>query len=603
MKFRYDINGLRAIAVIAVVLFHFNANWVMGGFAGVDVFFVISGYLMTGIIFSGLDLGEFSLWKFYVSRAKRIIPPLAVLCFVLLLFGLCSLTLLDFQTLSKHVASSLLFISNLIFWREAGYFDVASNEKWLLHTWSLSVEWQFYIIYPMVLLGLKKVLSVKWLKRLVVIGVIISFLFSLIFTTKWPDFSYYALPTRAWEMMFGGLAFLFPLNLTRMNGKAIEVLGIFIIASSFFLVSESIAWPGYAALFPVLGTYLVIVSNQQKSVLTNNRISQSLGKWSYSIYLWHWPLVVYGSKYNNEYWPFFGVLLSILLGYISFRFIESRKVLHVSSWKVLYLASFFLAFFSVYTYQVYQKQHNYTFDKKHFDSQVWQFTNSFKEVTSFEKTKILILGDSQGADITRIFREIPYVNMVSKSTWTECGIPFVDEINRDSFLRSELSKQNKLNLLSGCSQQMEVIASFLAQNKPDKIFVAYIWRDNRKFQDFITTLKSITDAEIVVFGRKDFLVKNSYEIIEDSGKYQGVVSDEINNNVIAMNDDIKSISIKSKVDFFDFKDLFCDFNRGKQQCIAEIDGIPIFYDKAHFTIDSIPQIAEKYKKYFDAIIY
>lgn len=603
MKFRYDINGLRAIAVIAVALFHFNANWLTGGFAGVDVFFVISGYLMTGIIFSGLELGNFNLWQFYVRRARRIIPALAVLCIVLLLFGLCYLTLLDFQMLGKHVASSLLFVSNFVFWREAGYFDVTSTEKWLLHTWSLAVEWQFYIIYPMILLGLKNILSLKWLKFLVVFVTVISFFFSLILTTKWPDFSYYVLPTRAWEMMFGGLAFIYPLNLTRKVGKAIEISGVFVIIFSLFLVSETTAWPGYAALFPVLGTYLVILSNQQESVLTNNRISQSLGKWSYSIYLWHWPLVVYGSKYSNEYWPYVGMLLSIVLGYISFRFIESRRTLNVIRWKVLYSVSLSLALFSLYTYQVYQKHHKYTFDKEYFDSQVWQFTNSFKEIASFEKTKTLILGDSQGADITRIFKEFPSVNMVSKSTFTECGIPFVEENKRDLFLRSQLSKQRKLNLLGACNQQMEMIENFLTKNRPDKIFVAYVWRDKEEFQNFISALKSITDAEIVVFGEKGILMDNSYKILERSREDQDVVSAKIDDKVIAMNDDIRSISVKNEVDFFDFKDLFCGLNKEKLECIADIDGVPIFYDQRHFTIDSIPQIAKKYKKQFDAIIY
>ena len=148
-SFRQDINGLRAIAVIAVVLFHFNASWMPGGFAGVDVFFVISGFLMTGIIFRGIEQENFSILKFYVARANRIIPALAVLCLVLLVFGWFYLTPLDYKALGKHAASSVAFLSNIIYWRESGYFDAASHEKWLLHTWSLSVEWQFYILYPL----------------------------------------------------------------------------------------------------------------------------------------------------------------------------------------------------------------------------------------------------------------------------------------------------------------------------------------------------------------------------------------------------------------------------------------------------------------------
>ncbi|RXU20280.1 acyltransferase family protein, partial [Pseudomonas syringae] len=139
MDFRKDINGLRAIAVIAVLLFHFHPDWLPGGFAGVDVFFVISGYLITGIILRGLRSGKFRLAAFYRSRAKRIVPALAVLCFALLLLGWFALLPLDYSALGTHVASSLGFVSNFVYWREAGYFTASAHEKWLLHTWSLSV--------------------------------------------------------------------------------------------------------------------------------------------------------------------------------------------------------------------------------------------------------------------------------------------------------------------------------------------------------------------------------------------------------------------------------------------------------------------------------
>ncbi|MEF1337667.1 acyltransferase, partial [Vibrio rotiferianus] len=141
MNFRSDINGLRAIAVISVVLFHFNPEILPGGFAGVDVFFVISGFLMTSIIFRGLENSNLSIVNFYISRANRIIPALAILCLVIMIFGWFYLTPLDFKTLGKHVSGSIRFISNSMYLKESGYFDVSANSKWLLHTWSLSVEW------------------------------------------------------------------------------------------------------------------------------------------------------------------------------------------------------------------------------------------------------------------------------------------------------------------------------------------------------------------------------------------------------------------------------------------------------------------------------
>lgn len=332
MNFRYDLNGLRAIAVIAVVLFHFNPAWVPGGFAGVDVFFVISGFLMTGIIFRGLENDNFNLFKFYVARANRIIPALAVLCLVLLVFGWFYITPLDYRALGKHVASSMGFLSNVIYWRESGYFDAASHEKWLLHTWSLSVEWQFYILYPIVLVALNKFLSLENLKRLIVIGTVLGFCLSVIVTMKWPNPAYYLLPTRAWEMMMGGVAFLYPWNVSESKRKLLEISGLFLIFGSYAFVSSGVPWPGHFSLIPVLGSYLMIVSNRQSSVITNNKVFQYLGKWSYSIYLWHWPVVVLGYYFDFQNWALYGLPLSLALGFLSFNLIERYKFHTYMQW-------------------------------------------------------------------------------------------------------------------------------------------------------------------------------------------------------------------------------------------------------------------------------
>jgi len=322
-KFRKDINGLRAIAVIAVVIFHFNADWLPGGFAGVDVFFVISGFLMTSIIFRGLEQGNFSILKFYVSRANRIIPALAILCLVLIVFGWFYLTPLDYQLLGKHVSSSIGFISNIVYWSESGYFDASSNEKWLLHTWSLSVEWQFYIIFPAVLVVLSKFLFFKTIKALVLFGTVLGFIFCVFATYKWPDPAYYLLPTRAWEMMIGGVVYFYPITLRGKSKKLLELLGLSLIISSYVFISKENLWPGYLAIIPVLGAVLIILAHQNDSIVTGNPIFQKLGTWSYSIYLWHWPIVVSIYYFDLPFeFIYFGFILSILFGFLSYRFIE-----------------------------------------------------------------------------------------------------------------------------------------------------------------------------------------------------------------------------------------------------------------------------------------
>ncbi|EJE4534142.1 acyltransferase [Vibrio parahaemolyticus] len=323
MEFRKDINGLRAIAVLAVVLFHFNPELLPGGFAGVDVFFVISGFLMTGIIFRGLESNSFSILRFYLARANRIIPALSALCFFLLIVGWFYITPLDYKDLSQHIASSMSFVSNITYWLESGYFDADSHEKWLLHTWSLSVEWQFYIIYPLVLVVMKKFMSHRTMKFTILIGALIGFIFCMFATFKWPSASFFLLPTRAWEMMMGGVAYLFPVNLNKNNKVKLEAVGFSLILASYIFLSKDDLWPGYLSLLPVLGAFFIIQSQRNDSLLTSNVISQKLGLWSYSIYLWHWPIVVAFNYLLIKNYPL-GILLSLFVGYISYRLIENR---------------------------------------------------------------------------------------------------------------------------------------------------------------------------------------------------------------------------------------------------------------------------------------
>lgn len=326
MQFRKDINGLRALAVIAVVVFHFNASWMPGGFAGVDVFFVISGFLMTGIIFRGMEQANFSILKFYVARANRIIPALAVLCFVILLIGWFYLTPYEYESLGKHVASSMGFISNITYWKESGYFDVASHEKWLLHTWSLSTEWQFYILYPLILVVMRKIMPLKAIKIALLVGTILGFIFCIVATKLVPGGAYYLLPTRAWEMMIGGVAFLYPFTLSQQHKKWLEWFGLALIIASYFLITQDIAWPGYLAIFPVLGAFLVIQAQRNNSVVTSNIIFQKLGTWSYSIYLWHWPLAVavYTLSLSSVF-NYIAIALSVLLGFLSHKYVEQIR--------------------------------------------------------------------------------------------------------------------------------------------------------------------------------------------------------------------------------------------------------------------------------------
>jgi len=344
--FRSDINGLRAWAVVAVVLYHFGVPGIQGGFVGVDVFFVISGFLMTGIIVNGLERSlwggkSFSLLDFYLARARRIVPALAVLCAVLLVLAWFVLPVADYRQLGIHVAFALAFLSNLKFWHEAGYFDVASHEKWLLHTWSLSAEWQFYLILPLVLMLLWRL----WPSRRAVVvcllvGFFASFAFSIFLTSREPAAAFYLLPTRAWEMFAGGLVFMLAdrLKLGDVMCRILELIGFALILRSIAFSDPGMQWPGWRALLPVVGAMLVLSAARTGSLWTGTSVAQWLGNASYSIYLWHWPVVVglaYADLLDEPAAMVVGLLASCLLGHLSCRWVEhsSRQRLAAWSWK------------------------------------------------------------------------------------------------------------------------------------------------------------------------------------------------------------------------------------------------------------------------------
>lgn len=326
-SFRLDINGLRAWAVVSVVLYHFGVPGFTGGFIGVDVFFVISGFLMTKIIISGVENNNFSLLSFYLSRCKRIIPALLFLCVLLMAFGWFLLATPDYLMLGYHSFTAILFISNFKFWLESGYFDVESHEKWLLHTWSLSVEWQFYILLPILIMVSYRYFGIMGTKiTLSAIGVA-SLALSIIGAHYWPYMSFYLLPMRAWEMLAGGFVWWMTRKIN-IAGKAsfiFVLLGFFIILISILLFDSTSIWPGSNALIPVIGTMLVLAGNNQKSIFTSTTFAQKVGERSYSIYLWHWPVVVfltYCGLEESSIWIVVGLLITGVIGWCSYKFIE-----------------------------------------------------------------------------------------------------------------------------------------------------------------------------------------------------------------------------------------------------------------------------------------
>jgi peptidoglycan/LPS O-acetylase OafA/YrhL len=326
--FRYDINGLRAWAVLPVVLYHFGIPGFHGGFVGVDVFFVISGFLMTGIVTSALERGRFSPLGFYLARAARIVPALLVVCLALLALGWFWLVAIEYRTLDLQIATAVMFFSNLLFWKSAGYFDTASHEKWLLHTWSLSVEWQFYLLLPLLV-----VLAWRWQReaglRTVLAGAALaSFGWSIYASSRWPDAAFYLLPARGWELLIGGLVWLYGRRreIPASLAVVLESAGLALIVLAAVSFDATLRWPGGLAAVPVLGAALVIAAARQRSPFTGNGVAQWLGSRSYSIYLWHWPasvLLVYAGLQHDPVGIVCGVAASLMLGEASYQLVET----------------------------------------------------------------------------------------------------------------------------------------------------------------------------------------------------------------------------------------------------------------------------------------
>ena len=309
IHYRADIDGLRALAVLSVVLFHAFPRWLAGGYVGVDVFFVISGYLISSILFTSLQKGTFSFVDFYSKRARRIFPALITVLFFVCLFGWYVLTPDEFSALGKHIAAGSGFVSNIALWLETGYFDTSADVKPLLHLWSLGVEEQFYIIWPFLLfvaaryrLNFLHVCVVLWLG---------SFLVNIAGIGQYASSVFYWPITRFWELLSGATLAYFSVfkerrdvgdwfantEIARMARAIFPYIGLILLVGAIIGLDKSRAFPGWWAVIPVLGTGMIIAAGPNtfvNRVLLGNRLMVGIGLISYPVYLWHTPMLAFG---------------------------------------------------------------------------------------------------------------------------------------------------------------------------------------------------------------------------------------------------------------------------------------------------------------------
>jgi peptidoglycan/LPS O-acetylase OafA/YrhL len=340
-RYRPDIDGLRALAVLAVVAYHVFPALAPGGFVGVDVFFVISGFLISTIIFKSLASGKFSFLEFYAHRVRRIFPALILVMAVCLFFGWNTLLANEFIYLGKHIAASAGFVQNLLLWGETGYFDIASELKPLNHLWSLAIEEQFYLVFPLLLWCAWRA-GLNLLAAVALIG-ILSFAANLYGAYHDPIGTFFSLQTRAWELMVGAVAGWLALygirayetlrpqgsSLAFWPNSVLSCVGLLLILIAIFGLDKTVPYPGVLALLPVLGAALLLLSGHMawtNRIILSNRVPVFVGLISYPLYLWHWPLLSYLTIVDGGqpslYQRTIVAVLSLVLAWLTYQFVE-----------------------------------------------------------------------------------------------------------------------------------------------------------------------------------------------------------------------------------------------------------------------------------------
>ncbi len=612
-KYRADIDGLRAIAVIAVILYHFKIPFFDGGFVGVDIFFVISGYLITKNIVSLIDSGKFSFSDFYFRRVRRLIPALLVVVLSTFVASLFFLSPNDMSSFAGSVVYALIGFSNIFFWMQSGYFDSFASLKPILHTWSLGVELQFYILWPLLLWIVCK----NWpnhSKRVLFVSAFIAIFtaLSVYYSYKDSTAAFFLTPFRMHEFAIGALI-SFKKDITpKKTSLTIYSIGLALVLYSIFSfrVGE-IVFPGYMALIPCIGSAMMIFADTKTlpSLVTNNKISAHIGEISYSLYLVHWPVFVIGS-YAFVFPPTplqtaSLIITTVVLSYCLYFGVEKRFRSPVNA--KLSGPSFSLsctAFGMVVTVFAascwgdggwewrlpaeIRKVNN--IDESLTKGYTWLVQQKLDAKQGFDKNdkreKLLIIGDSQSADIVNALNEagtLERYDVVARTVGNVCGTPYVNPQEIDDYLNAKNGMTaSKPNLATICKEQMKRLMDGDLLNESNKIIISMYYPQNltKYVDDGISEIKSKTNAIVYVVGRKN-LSKSSIAIINSFHRIVGIdkfAAKFIEPTTTMANDNVKQIK---GTKFVDMMSLVCP---EKDSClVVDKKNRPLLYDDAHFT--------------------
>jgi len=612
MKYRSEIDGLRAVAVVPVILFHAGFETFGGGFVGVDVFFVISGYLITTIIIDEMTKENFSLLRFYERRARRILPALVfvVLCCILAAWFL--LLPSDMKDFSRSLVAVATFSSNILFWRESGYFEAAAELKPLLHTWSLAVEEQFYILFPLFLMAVW-----RFGARAVVWMLVAAFVISLA-AAHWgaynkPRATFFLLPTRAWELLMGSLAAIYlqkrAIGTPHWMSNALSAAGLAAILYSVVAFDEATPFPSLYALAPTLGTVLIILfavrGTAVHSVLSL-RGCVGVGLMSYSLYLWHQPVFAFW-RHHSLFEPTHAqmLLLSLAcvpLACITYMYVETPFRAR-SEWfrqgrvfATTIISLLLLSAVGIWGYGsngFAERYPNYAYwasydQERHPDGRcISGFSTTELEPCSLGSSdgsgKVLAIGDSHMHQWVDVFEEIAVENgvsleMITKSAcaiadvsyfyqtlrreYTECSewrrrlVDYINEV-RPSRLVIQNSSMGYMNATLGLEEWREGLHAFF-EAIDESIAVTWIL-DNPRFPHGV---KACIDRAIL-----------TNDVVETCAiPRTSAIASDIQRVELSVLQDVRA-------DVVDLTERFCDAER----CFGLIEGVPVMADTNHIS--------------------
>lgn len=500
LKYRPDIDGLRAIAILAVIVFHAFPKKMPGGFVGVDIFFVISGFLISTIIFSGLERRSFSLIEFYIRRVIRIFPALILVLVSSLVFGWVVLFSDEYKQLGLHVSGGSGFIQNLILWNESGYFDHSAETKPLLHLWSLAIEEQFYIFWPLLLAFVWKK---QWNFLTITLGIAtVSIGTSLYLIMSGHKAAAFYMPfSRFWELMVGGVIAYVTLHKPQLINKYKNIqslVGFILLVAGFALINKQSDFPGWWALLPTVGTFLIISAGPNSwmnQYILSNKLMIWIGLISYPLYLWHWPLLTF-TRITTISLPsatlkWLALIFSVLLAWTTFRFLEkpiqAKKNKKFIASAALVLMGFCLTIGIIVNQGLINTRINQPQLTKVIDAvNDWSYPNFLKK-GSFDGNKYYFLNGGSGGKTlflgdSHIEQYSPRALSVVKKRhsansvyfWTSSGCPVIPNVKN--------SRKN-------CQPRLEGALKFIESSNFNQVVIGGCW--NCYFDNFATNRRDI----------------------------------------------------------------------------------------------------------------